>query len=55
MRVARLILGAVFMLFGAFRLYRAFQIHGDSYALSAGGVCLLCGVLFVARSSSPNK
>jgi uncharacterized membrane protein HdeD (DUF308 family) len=49
MRVARLILGAFFILFGAFSLYRAFQNHGDFFAYLSGGLFIVLGVVFFAR------
>jgi uncharacterized membrane protein HdeD (DUF308 family) len=49
MRVARLIIGALLILYGAFRVYRAFQNHGDFDAYLLGGVCIVCGVVFYAR------
>lgn len=49
MRVLRLILGALFILLGAFDLYRAFQKHGDFFAYLIGGLFVVLGVAFFAR------
>lgn len=49
MRLARLIIGAFFILYGAFRLYRAFQIHGDSTAYLLGSLCVVVGVVFFVK------
>lgn len=55
MRVARLILGAVFILLGAVELYRAFQKHGDLYAYLIGGLFVVLGVVFFAKFLPKSK
>jgi hypothetical protein len=49
MRVTPLIVAVVMAIFGAFRLYRAFQTHGDFFDYGLGVICIVCGVVMFAK------
>ncbi len=49
MRVTRLIVAVVMALFGAFKLYRTFQSHGDFFDYGLGVVCIALGIVMFVR------